>query len=249
MGEETTKQELLIKEVRDLTFILIENNKILRKTVVRILKEAGATKIIDVGSGKEGMVALKSNRDIGIIICSDHLADADSRKFLQSVGQDKKFEATTQVLISANNDKTSMQKAIASGVDGYVVKPFPFPELKNHIEAAVTMRKKRLALKDLRVKLEVPVQLKLGNDQFQGMCVELGRTDCQIVVENDLGMGSRLQIRFQGMKSGTSSWYEPILGSIASASRAPEGGRLLKINFAGKPAKSHGVLQLISQHA
>lgn len=246
MGEETAQQDLFSKEIRALNIVLIENNAILRRTIIRILKDAGATKVLEADSGREGTMVLKANRDIGIIICSDHLTDMDSRKFLQTLGQEKKFEATTQVLVSANTEIQSIQKAIGSGVDGYVVKPFPFPELRDKIEGAVEMRKKRLALKDLRVDMELPVQVKAGHSKFRGTCVQLARTDCQIIVEEDLGMGGRLQIRFPMVKAEKTASYEAISGSIASAGRAPNGGQLLKVNFTGKPNKSHGITTILN---
>ncbi len=247
MEKETTPQNLFEREVRNMSFIIIENNAVLRRTMIRLLKEAGVTQIVEADTGKEGMMALKANRNIGVIIHSDQLPDLDSHKFLQSLGQDKKFESTTLVLVSSNSEKGNIQKSIAWGVDGYIVKPFPLPELKNKIEAAIAMRQKRLALKDLHVKLEVGVKLNIGGNQVEGTCIELARQECQIVVEEDPGIGTRLQLQLPHLKEA-SAWYDPIPGAVASGKRVPQ-GHLLKMRFRGKPAKSQGILACINHYA
>ena len=245
---DTTPPKLFEKEIRDMCFVLIENNDVLRRTMIRILKEAGITQFVEAGSGKEGTMMLKANRIVDVVIFSDHLVDVDTRRYLQGFSQDKKYESTTVVLVSTKSDTPSIQKAIAQGADGYVIKPFPFQDLKGRIEEAVRNRRKRLAMKDLRVKLEVPVLLTVKKEQSQGTCVELARNECQVIVAEDPGIGTRLQLQLPKMQEQRTEWYEPIPCAIASASRT-QGGYLLKIPFAHKPAKSQGILTVLNQHA
>ncbi|MBF0288487.1 MAG: response regulator [SAR324 cluster bacterium] len=247
MDKEKTQHNLFEKDVRNMTFVLIENNAVLRRTMIRLLKEAGITQIVEADTGKEGMVALKANRNIDIIIHSDQLPDLDSHKFLQSLGQDKKFESTTLVLVSSNSEIGNIQKSIALGVDGYIVKPFALPELKGKIEDAIAMRRKRLAMKDLHVQLEASVQLNIGGNLVEGTCVELARQECQILVEEDPGIGTRLQLQLPHLKE-KESWYDPIPGAVASGKRVPQGHQI-KMQFRGKPAKSQGILASIHHYA
>lgn len=247
---DTARKELFEKEVRAQTFVLIEKNEVLRRTMVRLLKEAGVTNIVEAGSGKEGTMVLTVNRDVGLIVFSDHLPDIESGKYLQYFSQDKKYESTTLVLTSTDSEVSNIQKAIAQGVDGYIIKPFPLHEFKTKLEQAIQMRQKRLALKDLHVKLELNVALMIGKEEMQGTCVELARNECQVVVPEDLGIGSRLQLRLPQIDAEETSWYDPIPGSIATVSRVPqEGGYMLKISFTNKPAKSQGILTLLNHYA
>jgi len=240
-------QKLFEKDIREMCFVLIENNPVLRRTMIRTLKKAGITKFVEAGSGKEGTMMLKVSRVVDVIIFSDHLPDLDSRKYLQIFSQNKKYESTTIILISSNNDTASIQKAIAHGADGYIVKPFPFNDAPVNIEEAIQNRRRRLALKDLRVKLEVPIILTVKKDQTQGMCVELARNGCQVIVEKDPGIGTRLQLQLPKMKEESAGWYEPISCTIASAARVSD-GYLLKMPFSHKPAKSQGILSLLKQY-
>lgn len=241
-------QKLFEKEIREMCFVLIENNVVLRRAMIRILKQVGITKFLEAGSGKEGIMKLKANRAVDVIIFSDHLPDLDSHQYLQIFSQDKKYESTTLVLISANNSTASIQKAVTHGADGYLVKPFPFHEVQVTIEKALRNRRKRLALKDLSVKLEVPVILTVKKDQTQGMCVKLTRDGCQVIVEKDPGIGTGLHLQLPKMKEDATEWYEPIPCAVASAARVSD-GYLLKMPFAHKPAKSQGVLSLLKQYA
>ncbi|MBF0280304.1 MAG: response regulator [SAR324 cluster bacterium] len=245
---DSDEQVLFEKEIREMTFVLIENNAVLRRTMIRILKGAGITKFVEADNGKEGTMMLKANRIVDVVILSDHLPDLESRRFLQTFAQDKKYEASTIVLISANHDTASIQKAISQGVDGYLTKPFPLHVLKNKVEEAIQNRKKRLALKDLRVTLEVPAVLFIKKEESEGVCMELARNECQVVVREDPGIGTRLQLRLSKMKEESTEWYEPIPCSIASASRVQK-GFLLKIRFTHKASKAQGILSLMKQFA
>ena len=241
-------KELFAKDIREQTFVLIENNPVLRRTLVRFLKAAGMVNIVEASTGEEGFMLLKAQKQTDLIIFSDQLPDVESRKFLQHFAHHKKYEATPLVLISAKSEVATLQKAIASGVDGYLIKPFSFSQLKPKIEEAIQTRKKRLAMKDPHVKLELPVLLTVENQPMQGRCVELARNECHVVAKKDPGIGSRLQLRLPQLKT-ENTWYDPIPGSIVSASHLPqEKSYLLKINFTSKPAKSQGVVALLNQH-
>ncbi len=244
MSEEANLSELFAKEIRKMTFVLIESNGALRRAMIRVLKEAGVTQIVEAESGKDGVMMLKANRDVGVILCSGELPDMDAFKLMQVLTQDKKFESTTFALVSSNEDKAVIQKSIAAGADGYFVKPFAFPKLKGMIEEAMAMRQKRLALKDLRVQLDHPVRIKImGEPEMQGRCVELAKTECQIISEQALGFGSRIQIQL-AQPGEKVAWFDLLPAAVASSTRGPE-GYTSKITFRAKPGKAHGVLTLI----
>ena len=69
-----------------------------------------------------------------------------------------------------------------------------------------------------------------------------------MLVEEDPGIGTRLQLQLPKMKGEATGWYDPIPCSIASAARASD-GYLLKIIFTHKPSRSQGILALINQYA
>lgn len=242
------QKELFEESLRAQAIVLIENNKILRRSMIRFLKEAGLRNILEATSGEEGFMLLQSQESVDLVIFSDHLPNVESRKFLQHFAQSKKYEATSVVLVSSKSETAIIQKAIAMGVDGYLIKPFPFPQLKSKIEDAIRIRKKRLAMKDPHVKLELAVTFTIHTEEMEGTCVELARNECQVVAKNDPGIGSRLQLRLPQLNT-ENSWYDPIPGSVVSASHVPQGkDYLLKINFTNKPSKSQGVLALLNHY-
>lgn len=238
--------EQFVDDVRKSLFLLIESNEALKRALIRQLREAGVHKITESNSGKDGWSAIKSLNDIGVLICSAHLADVDYMKIVKEAAADKKFQNTTLVVISSEGGLEHIQQAVAAGVDGYIVKPFPFGEFKKKIDEAVTVRKRKIAFRDLHVKLSVPVQVAMGRTNFEGICIELARNECQIVSSQELSIGTKMQLR---LGDGSGQLFDPIPGSVSWCGKSVDGKSQAKIVFAAKPTKSHGILGLMQQYA
>lgn len=247
MNPDSNLEELFDKEIREKTTIIIEPNGALRRTIIRILKSAGLTQIADAEKGKEGWSAIKSNHNVGIVICSAHLDDVDALKILQTMLQDKKYEETTFILVSSDYRKESIQQKMNLGADGYIVKPFSFGDMKAKVEEAVAYHKHKLELRDMYVEVQLPLKLTLKRKISSGLCMELGRNGCHFITDEELGLGSRLQVQLP-KNYKENKWFDYIPGAVSSTIRHETGKLLIKFEFTGKPARSQGIMTIWQQY-
>ena len=244
---ESENIDLFDPEIRKKVFILIENNGALRRAIVRSLKESGITQIIETENGKDGWSALKANSQIDFIILSDHITDVSSLKLLDGIVREKKFESTVTIIVSALGDSQNIQTAVAKGADGYIVKPFSLPSLKDRVLDAIQLKQKKLLAKYVEVSMNHPTEIleKAGNTEAQ--CILLSKTKCHLIFERThLGMGDRIQFHFK--KEDGSGWFEPIRGMISSTKKYEAGGIVAQVDFMNKLSKSQGVSTLLHSY-
>lgn len=242
MTEES--QELFEEEVRRQMFVIMDNNGALLRAMTKVIKDAGIGNVVSAESAKEGFMVLNANREVGVVLFSDNLPDMEATKLIATLTGNPKFQATTLIEVSNNDSMENIRLAIAGGVDGYVVKPFALLELKQKIEEAMKVRKRKIAMKNLRLKLDLPARVILGRRELPSRCLELAKTDCIVLVEDRVGMGEKLMIRLPKDEEG-SEFYDPIPGSVASASRNRDDQYEVKISFTAKPAKSQGIMAVL----
>ncbi|MGK5094942.1 response regulator [Deltaproteobacteria bacterium TL4] len=247
MSDDTERTELFDPEVRKFNFLIIEPNGALRRTLLKTLKGAGATSLIEAENAKDALMMLKANHNIDVIVCSEQLPDIHGIKLLNQIKQEKKFQETAVIMLFSDKDSPYIQMSLQIGADLAIAKPFPLSEMKNNVEEALANREKKLALRNLKVQLDVPIQILLGKTARKARCVELTRKDCQLVCDLEVGMGSRLQFQLPNpLQDG--EWFEPIRGVISSVGRHQEGCSLAKIEFTAKPVKAQGVTTLLQYY-
>ncbi|KPA13945.1 Response regulator receiver modulated CheW protein [Candidatus Magnetomorum sp. HK-1] len=116
--------------------LIVEDAKVVRKMAVKILKEIGFTKIVEAEDGQVGMMMLKENPDVDIIISDWNMPNKDGYELLTWVRKQRKYDHVPFVMATAQGEKKQIQKASEAGANNYITKPFGPPEMRSTIEKA-----------------------------------------------------------------------------------------------------------------
>ena len=118
---DANRLELFEPELRKQGFLVAEKNGALRRGMVKVLKDAGVTRIVEAETGKDTLVALKTNRDLGVIVCSVAFPDMHGLKLLPQIVQDKKFQSTTLMMVFKLMQQASLRWQRLRG-SNYIIK-------------------------------------------------------------------------------------------------------------------------------
>lgn len=111
--------------------ILIIDDEIQIRKILRITLEAGGYKIIESGSGQDGIIQAASANP-HLIILDLGLPDMDGHSVLKSL---RDWSSIPVIVLSVRNSEEEIIKALNGGADDYLTKPFNTGELIARIKA------------------------------------------------------------------------------------------------------------------
>ena len=131
------------KEKTSIKILLVEDFGITRRLQIRALKESGFDHIIEAENGVIAMEKLKQEKDIGLIISDWNMPEMNGFDFLLAVRSEKEFRHIPFIMATAQGEKAQAQKAMESGSDHFIVKPFTSQELKAAIDKVLKTRDRK----------------------------------------------------------------------------------------------------------
>ena len=87
-------------------------------------------------NGKDGLTMLELEKP-DLVILDLMMPDMEGFEVCQRMRASDAFKTTPILIISARTDQESIDRAYASGANGYLTKPFQLPELLSEIERLV----------------------------------------------------------------------------------------------------------------
>lgn len=119
----------------ELTFLVIDDQDLVREQVIDQLKEIGvASSIIEASSFEEAVEKL--NSDIDFIICDWNLNEISGYDFLIHVREKASLKDVPFLMLTANDDISTIMAATKKGVSEYLIKPWEYDELIEKIAYA-----------------------------------------------------------------------------------------------------------------
>ena len=121
--------------------LVIEDQPFVRRTIMQILMQIGFTKIAEADNGETGMQeCIRSNPDI--IVCDIDMKPVSGLQFLAQLraSAEVKNNRTPVVFLTNHTESEIVKKAMALGVNGFVVKPPSFGALKERVDRLLTAR-------------------------------------------------------------------------------------------------------------
>ncbi|MDI6726754.1 MAG: response regulator [Smithellaceae bacterium] len=107
--------------------LIVEQEDVLRQSLGVFMEKFQRHEVFMARSEKEGL-SLCQEDTFDLALCGEPLADGDSISLLAAM-KDRNPEIIT-VLMTVRNDEALAEKAILSGVNGYLVKPFDLRQLE-----------------------------------------------------------------------------------------------------------------------
>ena len=117
-----------------LKVLIVDDQASLRALVRASLQEIGVTDIAEAHDGEEALTAL-AGRPAHLVISDYNMPRLDGLGLLQAMRADPPTRTTAFIMLTGRADRELVQRAVQSGVNNYLVKPFTAQALKSKIEA------------------------------------------------------------------------------------------------------------------
>jgi len=113
--------------------ILIIDDEIQIRKLLRISMEANDYKVFDVGNGKEGLLSVSMNHP-DVVLLDLGLPDEDGIEILRNL---REWSSVPVIVLTVEDAEPVKVKALDLGADDYVTKPFNTAELLARIRVAI----------------------------------------------------------------------------------------------------------------
>jgi DNA-binding response OmpR family regulator len=120
--------------------LIIDDEDFFRQLVATGFEREGFT-VVQADNGEDG-IALAQTELPELILLDLVMPTLLGFEVCQMLRKDKRFAHTAIIVMSAKSFKPDMDKAAELGADGYVVKPFDFPDLMVVAREHINKRKK-----------------------------------------------------------------------------------------------------------
>lgn len=122
--------------------LLVDDSNTMRKIQRRVLNQMGIEDIAEAGNGIEAMkVIAETPARFDLILCDINMPECDGLETLKRLRQNPACVDIPVIMCTSVAEKDQVMKALKSGANNYVVKPFRPEDLQKKIEATVTIRK------------------------------------------------------------------------------------------------------------
>lgn len=135
-GEDAGKdaEEKEMETGRRLKILLVDDAAVARNMERAMLEEIGYEDVTTAGDGAEAVRRLQETPDFDLIISDWNMPNLDGMGFLEWVRSQKEFDDVPFLMATAQGVRRDVDRALAAGASGVLVKPFEPPELAEAID-------------------------------------------------------------------------------------------------------------------
>ena len=107
----------------DLTFLVVDDFSTMRRIVVGLLRQCGASRILEAEDGAQALRVIESNT-VDFVVSDWNMPNMTGIDLLKALRANPKCSRMPVLLITAEGRKENIVEAAQAGADGYIVKPF-----------------------------------------------------------------------------------------------------------------------------
>jgi two-component system KDP operon response regulator KdpE len=155
--------------------LIIDDESQIRR-LLRITLEANQYKVYDVGTGKEGMVAIAMNHP-DVVLLDLGLPNEDGLDILQNI---REWSIVPIIVLTVQDSESIKVKALDSGADDFVTKPFNTAELVARIRVAIRHSYK-IDESPVFISGDLEVDLNIRQVKVRGLEVKLTALEYSIL--------------------------------------------------------------------
>ena len=122
--------------------LLVDDSNSTRMIVAKMLKALERPDVQQAGSAAEAFAVLHS-RPVDLVLADINMPGIDGLKLLSAIRSKPALASTVVLLMTASRQTTLVGTALASGADGYLLKPFTAEQLRSAINRAALRRAAR----------------------------------------------------------------------------------------------------------
>ena len=110
-------------EMDNLNALVIDDYKAMRLILGRMLRELGL-EVTEANNGSEGLERLADGLSPSLILVDWNMPEMTGIEFVEAVRRDPYESPAKVIMVTTETEVPQMQRALASGADEYVMKPF-----------------------------------------------------------------------------------------------------------------------------
>ncbi len=123
----------------DTKILVVDDIRTMRNVIKGILRNLGFTQLLDAEDGNQALGLLRSE-DLDLVICDWNMPKMNGLEVLETMRSDSSLQGIPFIMVTAENSKERITKAIEAGTDEYVVKPFNEDTMRTKISNALKKR-------------------------------------------------------------------------------------------------------------
>jgi len=118
----------------EMQVMVVDDQRAMRQLVRTALSELGCVHITECADGAEALAVLKA-QPVHLVISDLNMPRMDGLALLGAMRAEPNLKSVGFIMLTSRGEAELVRKAIALGVNNYVMKPFTMATLKAKIEA------------------------------------------------------------------------------------------------------------------
>jgi two-component system chemotaxis response regulator CheY len=120
----------------DIDVLIVDDQRTMRSLVHTSLRELGFTKFRECMDGQDALDSL-TTRPAQLVISDMNMPQLDGLGLLREVRANPALKGMAFIMLTSRGEVELVKRAVALGVNNYLVKPFTLLTLKKKIEAVL----------------------------------------------------------------------------------------------------------------
>ncbi len=120
--------------------IIIDDDSTTRRIVARLVKQIGFKEFIEAENGQQAYDLMQES-DFDLILSDLDMPVMDGMELLEKVRNNERLKSIPFIMVTANDSKDNIMRAVKAHVSQYIVKPFTASALKEKIAKVLDQTK------------------------------------------------------------------------------------------------------------
>lgn len=109
--------------VKNKKILIVDDIPSMRSIMKAFLKDVGFFRLATANDGKEALEKINRTQ-FDLVICDWNMPGLTGLDILNTIKADDDLKSTFFMMVTASSEMEKVKQAIASGIDGYIIKPF-----------------------------------------------------------------------------------------------------------------------------
>jgi two-component system chemotaxis response regulator CheY len=113
--------------------LVIDDSRAMRVILSGMLRQLGFD-VVDAENGRVGLDRLRAMGQVNLILVDWNMPEMNGFEFLQTVRAGRAYDDVRIMMVTTETEMSQMQKALSSGANEYVMKPFTREVIQEKLE-------------------------------------------------------------------------------------------------------------------
>ncbi|MBL8332097.1 MAG: response regulator [Rubrivivax sp.] len=117
--------------------ILIVDDSMSLRTVVRMALERAGYAVLEASDGRQGLAQLDKGGKVNLIVSDVNMPNMNGIEFVSEVKKHPKHRFVPVIMLTTENQREKMEQGRAAGAKAWIVKPFDPPQLLDAVSKLI----------------------------------------------------------------------------------------------------------------